>query len=82
LLSGQFRLEIDIEDFKPEELTVKTQDKRVLVCARRQVVQGNRASTRELSREHTIPDTVDPLTIKAFFTDTGKLIVEAPYVTR
>lgn len=77
---GQFKLEIDIEDFKPEELTVKTQDRRVVVCAKREEVSGTRASTRELSREHTIPDSVDPLTIKAFFTDGGKLIIEAPYM--
>ena len=77
--TGKFKLEIDIEDFRPEELTVKTQDKRVVVCARREEKSGNRSSTRELSREHTIPDSVDPLTIKAFFTDGGKLIIEAPY---
>nr|KAG5685611.1 hypothetical protein BaRGS_022175 [Batillaria attramentaria] len=76
---GKFKMEIDIEDFKPEELTVKTQDRKVVVCARREEKTGNRTSTRELSREHTLPDTVDPLTIKAFFTDGGKLIVEAPY---
>lgn len=77
--TGKFKLEIDIEDFRPEELTVKTQDKRVVVCARREEKSGTRSSTRELSREHTIPDSVDPLTIKAFFTDGGKLIIEAPY---
>ncbi|KAK7098445.1 major egg antigen-like [Littorina saxatilis] len=77
---GKFKLEIDIEDFKPEELTVKTQDKRVVICARREEKIGNRSSTRELSREHTIPETVDPISIKAFFTDGGKLIVEAPFL--
>lgn len=76
---GKFKMEIDIEDFKPDELTVKTQDRKVVVCARREEKTGNRTSTRELSREHTLPDAVDPLTIKAFFTDGGKLIVEAPY---
>ena len=77
--TGMFKLEIDIEDFRPEELTVKTQDKRVVVCAKREEKKENRSSTRELSREYTIPDSVDPLTIKAFFADGGKLIIEAPY---
>ncbi|KAL8563224.1 hypothetical protein ACOMHN_034748 [Nucella lapillus] len=77
---SKFRVEIDIEDFKPEELTVKTQDKRVVVCAKRQEKVGLGSSTRELSRERSLPDSVDPLTIKAFFTDGGKLIVEAPYI--
>ena len=77
--AGNFRLEVDIEDFKPDELTVKTQDMRVVVCAKREEKVGNRSSSRELSREYTIPESVDPLTIKAFFTDGGKLIIEAPY---
>ncbi|XP_076471001.1 uncharacterized protein LOC143300939 [Babylonia areolata] len=76
---GKFKVEIDIEDFKPEELTVKTQDQRVVVCAKREEKVGTSTSTRELSRERSLPDSVDPLTIKAFFTDGGKLIIEAPY---
>lgn len=76
---AKFKLEVDIEDFRPDELTVKTQDKRVVVCARREEKAGNRTSSRELSREYSIPDNVNPLSIKAFFTDGGRLIVEAPY---
>ncbi|KAL8579278.1 hypothetical protein ACOMHN_010862 [Nucella lapillus] len=74
----KFRLEVDIEDFRPEELTVKTHERRVVVSACRQEKVGNRSSSRQMSREHTLPEAVDPLTIKAFFTDGGKLVIEAP----
>ncbi|KAK6192440.1 hypothetical protein SNE40_003908 [Patella caerulea] len=75
----KFKVEIDIEDFAPEELTVKTVDKKVVVSGRREVKEANRSSSKELCREYNIPDTVDPITVKAFFTDGGRLIVEAPY---
>uniref|UniRef100_A0A0B7BLQ8 SHSP domain-containing protein n=1 Tax=Arion vulgaris TaxID=1028688 RepID=A0A0B7BLQ8_9EUPU len=77
---GKFQLTMPIEDYRPEELTVKTQDKKVIISARREVSSGNRAQTMEMSREHSLPDNVDPLTVKAFFTDTNNLIVEAPFI--
>lgn len=77
---GKFQLTMPIEDFKPEELTVKTQDGKVVICASREVKDGNRSQSSEMSREHSLPSNVDPLTVKAFFTDTGNLIVEAPFM--
>lgn len=77
---GKFQLTMPIDEFRPEELTVKTQDGKVIICARREVTTGNRAQTMEMTREHSLPDNVDPLTVKAFFTDTNNLIVEAPFL--
>ncbi|RUS81054.1 hypothetical protein EGW08_011173, partial [Elysia chlorotica] len=77
---GKFQLTMPIEDFKPEELTVKTQDGKVVICASRNIKDGNRSQSSEMSREHSLPANVDPLTVKAFFTDTGNLIVEAPFI--
>ena len=77
---GKFQLTMPIDDYKPEELTVKTQDGKVIICAKRQTTTGNRNQTTEMSREHSLPDNVDPLTVKAFFTDTNNLIVEAPFI--
>lgn len=76
----KFKVDVDIEDFAPEELSVKTVDKRLVISARREEKLGNRTSTKELNREIYLPDTVDPYSVKAFFSDNGKLIVEAPYV--
>ena len=75
-----YKIEIDIEDFCPEELTVKTQDNKLSINARREINTGNRKSTKEISREFVIPTNVDPMMVKAFFTDGGKLVVEAPYI--
>ncbi|XP_048779568.1 uncharacterized protein LOC125682963 isoform X1 [Ostrea edulis] len=76
----KYRVEIDIEDFNPEDLNVKTLDKKLVISARKEERIGSRTSTKELNREFTLPDTVDPMSIKAFFSDSGKLLVEAPYM--
>lgn len=76
----KFKVDVDIEDFGPEELTVKTVDRKLCITARREEKIGNRTSTKELNREIHLPDTIDPYAVKAFFSDTGKLIIEAPYV--
>jgi len=76
----KFKVDVDIEDFAPEELTVKTVDKKLVITARREEVIGNRTSTKELNREIHLPETVDPYAVKAYFSDSGKLFVEAPYV--
>lgn len=76
----KFKIDVDIEDFAPEELTVKTVDRKLVISAKREEKLGNRTSTKELNREIHLPDTVDPYSVKAFFSDTGKLIVEAPYI--
>lgn len=76
----KFKVDVDIEDFSPDELSVKTVDKRLVISARREEKLGNRTSTKELNREIYLPETVDPYSVKAFFSDNGKLIVEAPYI--
>lgn len=78
--STKYKVEIDIEDFTPEELTVKTVDKKLVVNAMREERIGTRSSTKELNRQLTLPDTVDPNTVKAFFSENGKLFLEAPYL--
>ncbi|KAK3598799.1 hypothetical protein CHS0354_020910 [Potamilus streckersoni] len=76
----KFKVEVDIEDFKPEELQVKTVDRKLVISAKREEQIGNRTSTKEFNREFLLPDAVDPYSVKAFFSDTGKLLLEAPYV--
>lgn len=75
----KYKDEVDIEDYKPEEITVKTLDRKLLVTARREEKIGSRTTTRNMSKESTIPDNVDPLSVKAFFTENGRLLIEANY---
>lgn len=79
-MDRKFKVDVDIEDFGPEELTVKTVDRKLCISARREEKIGNRSSTKELNREIHLPDTIDPYAVKAYFSDSGKLLIEAPYV--
>jgi HSP20 family molecular chaperone IbpA len=75
----ELRLEIDVgTQYKPEEITVKTVDRKICISARHEEKMGNRTSFSEFSKEYEIPESVDPFTVNAYLTDTGKLIVEAP----
>ncbi|XP_014780635.1 major egg antigen [Octopus bimaculoides] len=75
----KYKDEIDIEDYNPEEITVKTLDKKLVITARREEKIGNRTTTKNMSKESTIPDNVDPLSVKAFFAENGRLLIEAVY---
>jgi HSP20 family molecular chaperone IbpA len=75
----KFKVEVDIEDFKPEDLMVKTVDKKLIISARREEKIGSRSSTKELNREFQLPETVEPTSVKCYFNDSGKLLIEAPY---
>lgn len=74
----KFKVELDIDDFKPEDIMVKTLDKKLVISARREEKGAGRSSSKEMNRELNLPDNVDPLTVKAFFSEDGKLLIEAP----
>ena len=76
----KYKVEVDIEDFAPEDINVRTVDKKLVISARKEERVGTRTSTKELNREFNLPDTVDPQAVKAFFSETGKLLIEAPYI--
>lgn len=75
-----FKLSVDIgKDFRPEDINVKTVDKKLIVQARHEEKSAGRSSVREFSREFELPGNVDPQRVTAAMTDDGKLNLEAPY---
>lgn len=78
----RFHVEVYIGgDFAPDELTVKTVDRKLYVLASHEETgPGRRATSRELNREFDLPDCVDPDTVTAHMTEDGLLVVEAPVV--
>ncbi|ESO02197.1 hypothetical protein HELRODRAFT_106514 [Helobdella robusta] len=77
-----FRIAIDIgTDFVPDDLMVKTVDRKLSVHAKHQEVTATKTSCKEFSREFDLPDTVDPNTVTASLTAEGRLLLEAPVVT-
>ena len=77
--SKKFRIVVDIgHDYLPQDVTVKTIDKKLVLNARHEEKSQGRSSVKSLSREFDLPEVVDPNTVTASLTDDGKLVVEAP----
>ena len=65
--SKSLKMEVDIgQDFLPEEIQVKTVDRKLLVSARHEEKSAGRTSVREFSREFDLPGDVDPNTVSIF----------------
>ena len=80
--SRKLRMLVEVgNDFKPEDITVKTIDKKLVVHARHEEKSAGRTMFREFNKEFDLPEIVDPLTVNAFLSDDGKLTVEAPLKT-
>ena len=76
-------------DYSPDELTVRTVDRKLYLLARHdegdhdvdRPSPSSSSLSRELSREFELPVGVDPETVTASLTDDGQLIIEAPLTT-
>lgn len=77
--SKLFKISVDIgKEFLPEDLNIKTVDKKLIVHARHEEKGPGRSSCREFSREFDLPENVDPNLVTASMTDDGRLLLEAP----
>lgn len=71
-------LRFDCSQFKPEEISVKTMDKRLCIHAKHTEESPGRKVYREFTREYTLPQKVDPLRLTSTLSKDGVLQVEAP----
>ena len=78
---GSRRLKMTVEigkEFKPDEVMVKTVDKKLQISAKHEEQVQGRTTMREFSKELELPDNVDPNSVTASMSEDGKLIIEAP----
>ena len=66
------------KEFKPEEVMVKTVDKKLQISAKHEEQVQGRTTMREFSKELELPENVDPNSVTASMSEDGKLIIEAP----
>ncbi|KAL4229909.1 Hsp20/alpha crystallin [Mactra antiquata] len=71
-------IKVDCSQFKPEEIKVKTMDGILTIQAKRVEEGSNGKLYREFVRHFTLPENVDPMTMKSKITTDGHLHVEAP----
>uniref|UniRef100_A0A915C3N1 SHSP domain-containing protein n=1 Tax=Parascaris univalens TaxID=6257 RepID=A0A915C3N1_PARUN len=72
------RLRFDVAQYKPEEVTVKTVDNRLLVHAKHEEKTAQRSVFREYNQEFMLPRGTNPELISSTLSTDGVLTVEAP----
>ncbi|KAK3797314.1 hypothetical protein RRG08_014942 [Elysia crispata] len=76
--SRKLRLQVDIGEFRPEDVVVKTMDRKLIVHAEHEEKTSGRTLHKEFNKEYDLPESVDPATIQAFIADDRNLTIEAP----
>lgn len=74
----KLRLSVDVGEFKPEEIVVKTADRKLIVHAEHEEKLSGRTLHKEFNKEYELPESVDQSAITAYIGEEGKLFVEAP----
>uniref|UniRef100_A0A914HET6 SHSP domain-containing protein n=2 Tax=Globodera TaxID=31242 RepID=A0A914HET6_GLORO len=72
------RLRFDVSQYRPEEVTVKTVDNRLLVHAKHEEKTPSRTVYREYNQEFMLPRGTNPEQISSTLSTDGVLTVEAP----
>jgi len=72
------RLRFDVSQYKPEEVTVKTVDNRLLVHAKHEEKSSSKTVYREYNQEFMLPRGTNPELISSTLSTDGVLTVEAP----
>ncbi|GFS17958.1 major egg antigen [Elysia marginata] len=76
--SRKLRLQVDIGEFRPEDVVVKTMDRKLIVHAEHEEKTSGRTLHKEFNKEYDLPESVDPATIQAYISDDRNLTIEAP----
>lgn len=72
------RLRFDVSQYRPEEVTVKTVDSRLLVQAKHEEKSAQKTVFREYNQEFMLPRGTNPELITSTLSTDGVLTVEAP----
>lgn len=75
-----YRVNVDVDGFKPEEINISMKEN-ILVIGARMERKGEDGSKfqQEFTREMTLPEEVDPTSLKSFLGNDGVLSIEASY---
>nr|CAD7406937.1 unnamed protein product [Timema cristinae] len=76
--NNTYRVNLDVQGFKPEEINVSVKDKILTIKAKmeRSSEDGSKYF-QEVIREFTLPENVEQDTMKSYLTDEGVLTLEA-----
>ena len=76
--SRRMRLTVDIGEFSPDEIVVKTAERKLIVHAEHEERTSGRTLHKEFNKEYDLPESVDPAAITAYLADDRQLTIETP----
>jgi crystallin alpha B len=76
---NEFKVALDVQQFKPEEINVKTDDKFVTIEGKHEEKEDEHGYIkRHFVRRYMLPDDVKPETVKCTLSSDGVLSIQAP----
>ena len=78
LKDGQFSIEVDTQDFDPEDLDICVEGNFLIIKGEREVKRGHNTSRRVFNQRFDLPSGVDVDKITSEYKLNGKLVVTAP----
>jgi len=75
-----YKIVVNVENFKPEELVIKTVDNTVIVEAKHEekTTEGRSYSTQSLNQSYTLPRGINPESVTSALSKEGILTISAP----
>lgn len=67
--SNEYRVCLDLKQFKMENITIRTKERHIIVEAKQE--------SEEFAKKYELPDEYDPNTITSFMNSKGKLMIRA-----
>lgn len=74
----KFCLKLDVVEYKPEEIKVTVKNNLLTIHAKKEVSKDGAKIFKEYTHQYTLPEQVNPETVRSVFNSDGTLIVEAP----
>ena len=74
----RFRVSFDVSQFRPDEISVRTQEQKLIVYAKHEETSDGKSMSREFSRNVDIPKHVDSQKLQCTLSNDGILQIEAP----
>lgn len=74
----KFHLSFNVQDFKPEEIKIKTEKNLLTIAAKKENQIKNKYSLHEFLQTYTLPEEINLDEIKSTYTENGIISIEAP----
>ncbi|XP_027195949.2 heat shock protein Hsp-16.1/Hsp-16.11-like [Dermatophagoides pteronyssinus] len=73
-----FKIEIDLPDFKPEDVNVQVKKGEVKIDAKCELNEGTTKQFKQISYSYSLPEDVDLDRVRSLLKTDGRLVIEAP----